>query len=62
MKIQNIVKEAKSTEFLDRLDATRRQWIESKSGCGCNNAKIVNFVLTVCKPEFDAYCAEKGLV
>jgi len=62
MNIQQLKDMAKDAEFLSTLDDTRRNWLSSKTGCGCNNVKIANFILTVCKVEFDNYCQAKGIV
>ena len=61
MNIQQVKDIAKNAEFLATLDDTRRVWLSGKTGCGCNNVKIANFLLTVCKVEFDAYCQLKGI-
>jgi hypothetical protein len=61
MNIQQLKDMAKDVEFLSTLDDVRRQWLAGKTGCGCNNVKIANFILTVCKVEFDAYCQLKGI-
>lgn len=62
MNIATVKEMAKDPNFLGTLDDTRRQWLTGKTGCGCNNVKIANFILTVCKKEFDAYCQLKGIV
>jgi hypothetical protein len=62
MHVNQLKDIAKSQEFLQLLDETRRNWIISHTGCGCNNVKIANFLMTVCRSEFDAYCQAKGLV
>jgi hypothetical protein len=61
MHINQIKDIAKDQEFLKLLDDVRRNWVVSHTGCGCNNVKVANFVLTVCKVEFDVYCKSKGL-
>jgi hypothetical protein len=62
MHVNQLKDIAKDQEFLKLLDDTRRNWVVGNTGCGCNNAKVANFILTVCKVEFDAYCQQKGIV
>ena len=61
MKIAQIKEISKEPEFLNMLDDTRRQWILGKSGCGCNNAKIAQFMVSVCGIELKQYAILKGI-
>jgi hypothetical protein len=61
MTVDEVKTIARDPAFTSKLDDTRREWLAGQWGCGCNAVKIMNFVLRVCRVEFDAYCRERNL-